>query len=213
MKLTKDKVVIFNGPAKSGKDTFADMLSEWIDDNDYDYDKEYTRHSWGFRESFKETLITLTIKYYQISYNEWEERYDDRKLKEQSWDKLGGLSQREALIDMSENKIKPILGNDFFGKAAAHEINIDDVNEERDVYIFSDGGFEDELKPIIDKVSAENVIVFRLHRDGYTFEGDSRDFLTDEMFNGDVTMIDIKSDDIKETFARVLREFLGWVKA
>jgi hypothetical protein len=44
-----------------------------------------------------------------------------------------------------------------------------------DVFIFSDGGFIDEVNALA--ATGMYVIVARLHRKGYTFEHDSRDYI------------------------------------
>jgi hypothetical protein len=194
----KPKVIVFNGAPKSGKDTFADAI-EW--DKDL-MDSEYFVE----RYEMKSMLIKLTLIFYQIDHKEWSTRYDYRSLKEEPWDKLGGLSQREALIDMSENKIKPAFGKDFLGKTAAEQFEMD----ENDIYVFSDGGFMEELEPIIKKVGMENVLVIRLHRDGYTFEGDSRGFIEDKWFPF-IEMVDVESKEIDETYGRIKKIVEKWL--
>ena len=194
-----NKVIIFNGPPSSGKDLFASMLYDELYYNNVN-DNIYTN-----KLSFKKTLVDLTKKYYQISSYEWNKRYDETGLKEVGWDKLGGLSQREALIDMSENKIKPVLGNDFFGKALAFYIDVDDCDN---YYLVSDGGFKEELQPIIDKVGEDNVIALRLHRDGYDFSGDSRGYIEDDWFPN-IRIYDIESGEHNKTFKEIMNYLFG----
>ncbi len=83
----------------------------------------------------------------------------------------GIISPREALIYTSECVFKPAMGDDYFGKIAADNI---DMNMGA---IFSDGGFDEELTPIINKHGAENVFVVQFTREGTSFEGDSRNYL------------------------------------
>lgn len=192
----KNKIVIFNGPPRSGKDTFADMLEEHYD--------VYNNGFFVYRDSFKDELIRLVLNYYEIDKREWNDRYEHSK--EEPWDKLGGLSQREALIDMSEVKIKPLLGKDYFGKAAAQGLILYE-DEDNNVGVFSDGGFEEEIHPIIDKVGIENVLIFRLHRPDHDFTGDSRGYLD---IDG-VTTIDIDSLEVDATFDVINKKFKEWV--
>ena len=196
-----NKVIIFNGPPSSGKDLFASILYKYMVTNE-------AHHNFANRLTFKKTLIDLTQKYYQISSYEWSERYNEAGLKEIGWDKLGGLSQREALIDMSENKIKPMLGNDFLGKALAFDVRKSGPAYYNTYYLVSDGGFKEELQPIIDKVGEDNVIVLRLHRDGYDFSGDSRGYIEDDWFPN-IRIYDIESGEQNKTFKEIMNYLFG----
>tara|TARA_B110000902_G_scaffold6205_1_gene7432 strand:- start:165 stop:788 length:624 start_codon:yes stop_codon:yes gene_type:complete len=145
-------IILFNGPPGSGKDHAAD------------YYKQY-----GFKHlSFKYQLFKETIKYFNVDKTWFMERYDDRSLKEVPTWKLGNMSCREAMIYVSEEKIKPRYGLDHFGKLVAAEIdpNVD--------YCISDGGFIDELIPVIKKVGNNNFTLVQLTRDGHDFSTDSR---------------------------------------
>ncbi len=196
-----NKIIIFNGPPKSGKDLFKDLLSNYISES-----TEY-KSTITYTPNFKTKLVEFVLDYYGISIDEWKERYDNRELKETSWDKLDGLSQREALIDMSENKIKPALGKDFFGKCVRNSIkNSLYINElgYNIISLISDGGFKEELSPLIDEFGAENIIVFRLHRDGCDYTGDSRGWIQDDWFEG-INIFDIKSGEHQETLNEIIK--------
>lgn len=197
-----NKIIIFNGAPRVGKDTFADMLDNhlltvWFNG---------TNAMLPSRESFKDTLLILTKSFYNIDTYEWDTRYKEQK--EKPWDKLGGLSQREALIDMSEVKIKPLLGVDFFGKAAAQKCTTE-VDDDGDgtIYIFSDGGFVEEIQPFIDKFGADNVLIIRLHREGFDFSSDSRSLLDIP----EVTSYDVDSKDIDTTFDAIKEIVDKWI--
>ena len=86
------------------------------------------------------------------------------------------MSPRQALIHVSENVIKPIEGKDYFGRQAKKSV----LASELLVFVFSDGGFIDEIQAL--KSDKTKVTVIRLHREGFTFEGDSRSYVdgTDE---------------------------------
>ena len=152
-------IVILNAPAGVGKDTIADMLK-----NEHNFAKS----------EFKSTMFKAALGLSGLTEDEYMSRYNDRKLKELSWDKLGGLSCRGFMIHISEDIMKPLFGNDVFGKRAAaacySAIDFGFPN-----VVFSDGGFIDEVKALHD--SGLDVVVVRLHRDGHTFEGDSRRYL------------------------------------
>ena len=82
------------------------------------------------------------------------------------------ISPREALIYTSEVVVKPNFGVEYFGNMATNNINLETGA------VFSDSGFNEELTPIINRVGAKNVFVVQLSREGTTFDGDSRNYLT-----------------------------------
>lgn len=153
---TVGRIILLNGPPGSGKDTIGRLLSE---------------AGVGKLKSFKTQIIDIALQVSNIFRTEWNTRYENRELKEASWDKLGGLSQREYLIKISEEWVKPVHGNDYFGCAAVAQCG------QPGDYIFTDSGFSLEVAPFVD--TGFEVVIFRLHREGFTFEGDSRDYLPD----------------------------------
>ena len=145
-------VVVFNGPPGSGKDEAAD----------------YAVNSRGARHlRLKEPLVKAVKLQYGIGDADWRAMYV-RELKDQPSIQLDGLSPREALIHMSENVLKPALGQDVFGRAVADKLR-------PGLTCLSDGGFRAELDAIADV--ADRLVVVHLSRDGCTFEGDSRSYV------------------------------------
>ena len=148
-------LIILNGPPGSGKDVCCLYL-----------EKKGLVH-----KSFKKVLIEETCKYFNVSYEWFIKSYDDRIVKETPSTHLGGMSRREALIHVSENIIKPKYGKDFFGKEVSKTLSPDKN------YCFSDGGFKEEITPIINKVGADNICLVQLTRMGCDFSSDSRRYL------------------------------------
>ena len=186
-------IVIFNSPAGSGKDTAADMLYEYfntgnrinfkddlyqdtadyfgIDVNDlieYHSDRglknrasemfpKYTKHS--LKQYFFALLFVIGAVFnirYLMS--------------------LGYYSSREALIHVSENIMKPKLGQDYYGRKF-----LEKVERSPERYSFAaDGGFKNEVLPLLD--AGYQVVVAQLERSGATFEGDSRTLLNEDDF-------------------------------
>jgi len=145
-------IVIFNGPPGSGKDEAA----------------SYFKH-FGYKHvSFKHVLFKETADYFGVSCEWFMQDYDDRKIKERPEKNLRGFSRRTALIHVSEEIIKPVEGLDFFGRCVADEL------EEGKDYVISDGGFIEELTPIINKIGTENIVLVQLTRDGCDYSTDSR---------------------------------------
>lgn len=153
------KVIILNGPAGCGKDTLARALVEM-----------------GFAKgttSFKNPMFNIALAALgPDAYHEFLDGYDDRARKEKPECFLNGLSRRQFMIAISEQFIKPVFGDDYFGKYLAE--NLPDGDE---VFVVSDGGFASEVAPIV--AAGHDVRIVRLHREGYTFEGDRRGYLYD----------------------------------
>jgi hypothetical protein len=166
-------IVIFNGPPASGKDEAASLYKE----------------KYGFGNlSFKYQLFKETIKHFDVDERWFMEGYNDRTQKEKSEFALQGMSRREAMIHVSEDIIKPKKGLDYFGNSVAEEI-FEDKN-----YALADGGFVEELEPIIEKVGAENIVIVQLTREGCDYSSDSRKYFNGRLINewtvGSKTAID-----------------------
>jgi hypothetical protein len=108
---------------------------------------------------------------YSISPDRFWQIYNDRVLKETPLPEFEGLSIRQAMIKVSEDVIKPKYGKEYFGTAASRELVEGGIN------VFSDSGFIEELNPLIRKVGVENILLLQIRREGFTFEGDSRNYL------------------------------------
>lgn len=182
------KVIILNGPAGCGKDTLAMALVEM-----------------GFAKgttSFKNPMFNIALAALgPDAYHEFLDGYDDRARKEKPEGFLNGLSRRQFMIAISEQFIKPVLGSDYFGKYLAENLPDGD-----DVFVVSDGGFASEVAPIF--AAGHDVRIVRLHREGYTFEGDSRGYLygIEGVVHHDVAVV---SGEITLTAAAIANRILG----
>lgn len=152
------RIILLNGPPNSGKDTLGEILSQ---------------RGYGSLHSFKERLITISLFISGVSITDWVQRYNNRELKETPWERLGGLSQREYLIRVSEEWLKPTFGEDYFGRAAAARIK--EEGPFRQDIIFTDSGFPAEMEPL--RAVSNDIVLVRLHREGCTFAGDSRGYM------------------------------------
>ncbi len=145
-------IILFNGPPGSGKDVAADFFKKF-----------------GFKHlSYKYQLYREVIEHYGVDQKWFMSRYNNRDLKEEPTPLLDGLSCRQAMIHVSEEIIKPKLGQDYFGNIVANEIDLTKN------YAISDGGFVEELLPVINKVGKDNFILVQLARDGCSYSSDSR---------------------------------------
>lgn len=157
------KVIILNAPPFSGKDFGAAFLK------DYFLSCGLPAH----HKEFKKQLFKATKAAYGIPEDVWEDLYTrEKKELPSSYLVYNGemISPRQAMINTSEKLMKPMFGLDVFGKAAAFDLS-DGIN------VFSDGGFEEEIQPLIDKVGKDNILIIKIFREDCTFEGDSRNYV------------------------------------
>ncbi len=150
------KVIILNAPPSAGKD----VATDWIVAK---YGAQHLR--------FKDQLYRVAAQIAGISLEEMVSQATDRETKDikSTCLTVGGkwVTPRQWLIHCSESVVKPLLGKDFFGKSLANSI-------EKELVVVSDGGFAEELVPVLS--AGHDVYVLRIVREGYTFEGDSRNY-------------------------------------
>lgn len=149
------KAIILNGPPRSGKDTLAEGL----------------RRLWP--STSKEKFAQPIVDY---MFSNWGVLPDlvDKSLPPPG--PFKGPPVRQIMIAYSEQFMKPLFGKDIFGKFAVRRIERTIVKAP--LYIFSDGGFSEEIQCIVDYLGAENVGIVHLMRPGTSFDGDSRDWVT-----------------------------------
>ena len=115
------------------------------------------------------------MNHFDVNEEWFMEGYEDREVKEKKCEALNGMSRREAMIYVSEEIIKPKHGKSYFGKMVSEEVE-DNVH-----YAIADGGFIEELEPLVERVGAENIVIVQLTREGHDYSSDSRRY-----FNGNL---------------------------
>ena len=209
----KTKVILLNAPKLVGKDHAADHIVERID-----HDLLSDGDDIAFKMMFKDPLYTITAAIYTVPRGELIKDATDRVTKEVPMDKYRGKSPRQALIHTSEEIIKPHFGKTFFGDASVKIMkkimkNFEDDGVGRPFFVFSDSGFAEEAQPIIDYVGVNNVLVVRIYREGHTFDGDSRRYLTKDDFIEAPEFLDVHNDRTLEAFEnRMYTETLKFIK-
>lgn len=158
-------LIVLNGPPGAGKDTLALALNKAVGMRTLSFKKPM----WEIAEALLGSL----------KFEEFCDLYHDRATKEQPQAWLAGLSPRQFFIHISENVAKPLFGDEYFGLRLKEDY--DDIILSGDsMAVVSDGGFSTELFPFIK--AHEEVVVFRLYREGYSFGGDSRNYLNENQF-------------------------------
>lgn len=154
-------IVIFTGPPSSGKDTIGNMFEN--------------RHHNFTKKEFKAPLIRMVKAAFDIDDFLWNRMFNERE-KNKAQALLQWKSPRETLISFSEDMMKPIYGKDIFGILCAQEMSL------LQNYYVTDGGFKEEIKPLIDKFGEDKIYVIKLNRANTSYEGDSRQPYNPEWF-------------------------------
>ena len=205
------KIVVFNGSPRCGKGIAAKHLTKLVNSLEGNLP--------AFHMEFKDELFKIASNVLGISIGEFLTDYE-RKTPDNVWwmkdlvslstsasmkvvGERKNYSQREWLIHISENVIKPSFGKDAFGKALVNSL------PESGVVFISDSGFKEELQPVIDHVGADNVMVVRIQREGCTFDGDSRSYLTPCMFKDPIQFYEISNNGTEVAFLSEVEDMVG----
>jgi len=164
------KIILLNGPAKSGKDTIGGQLQ-------FESPAHYALGK--FAQPIR-LWIQSTLRITPLMLE---------REKDSPQELLSNMTIREAMIAYSEKFIKPLFGVDWFGKRLRHEF-VGPTNAK--IGVVTDSGFATEAQVLIDWFGAKNVFLVRLHREGTSFEGDSRGYIS--FLDQGVAEIDLHND-------------------
>lgn len=159
------QIIILNGPPRSGKDSLAKYLT--------------AKYKSFYHFKFADELKKIAHRLYNTPEQDPDayEQFKDRPLTE-----FLNLTPRQAYINLSEDYIKKYHGKDFFSLQLISTIkNVQDSVE--NVFIISDGGFEEELLPLLNVFSPSSMTIVQIHRTGCSFNNDSRHYFDSERFN------------------------------
>lgn len=191
------KIIILNGPPGCGKDTAAMFL----------YKSGLARH-FKFAEPVKRAAREL-LNVPDTLYRELE-RVGNQELRNERRGDWGNSSWREVCIWIAEST-KERFGNHIFGDFATQRCIRSVTNSPATV--FSDGGFHFEVAPLVSVYGPKNVAIWRIHRDGCTFDGDSRNYIDQAYLPPGVTVLDINNEHELDMFEVQImmraRKFLG----
>ena len=163
------KLIITNGPPRSGKDTLCNLIRENITGHDL------------IPMSYKKTLYIGVARRYGLSVEAVFEMNADTLIKDEPSPLFEGKSVRQALIYESEEIIKKKYGEQGVAiqtfKLLEEEYGTERLKNA--VLYCSDGGFNSELHAAYDYfgICVRDVFIVRLLREGCSFDGDSREFL------------------------------------
>lgn len=153
MQLVNTTCIAFNGPPGIGKDTIVSLIVP----------KEGT----GVYVGTLSTLIREDAeKHY--GYPGFVANWGDRAWKEAHCPILG-KTRRQAIIDYSEQVIKPNKGADYFAEKFAKKMS------QHKCSIMTDLGFESEAQCLAQEIDL--VIIVQLHHLDFDFSKDSRSYV------------------------------------
>lgn len=177
------QIIILNGPPRSGKDTLANHLA--------------TTHKHFYHVKFADELKKIAHRFYNTPDQE-PDAYE--KFKDQPMTEFLNLTPRQAYINISEDYIKKHHGKDFFGLQLILSIKkVPDNNE--NVFVVSDGGFEEELLPLLEAFNPALFTILQIHRAGCTFDNDSRHYFDKVRFGKlGVKFLSIENNSSEEDF-------------
>lgn len=170
------KLILLNGPPRSGKDTAASILYDYIG-NCEDSETFWLPTKEKLSEPIKRAFCGLLELDLEADGN-LPEPYNTDKEKVIP---LLGVSARQWQIDFSEKFMKPLYGNDIFARLLWQSIDECEATKDSDeewFYIVSDCGFQIEVDTLLHNCAPEDVLLIRLERAGCSFEDDSREYVT-----------------------------------
>lgn len=180
-------VIAFNGPPHSGKDQAVKLAEAYIRQRASYMNPVHLK----IAEPLKKSTHAIFDVFSDPSY------YEKEGLKDKPSAEFLGRSPRQAYIEVSEEMVKPRFGKDFYGQLAAKRIR---RQQHHLMHLISDGGFIEEMEPIVDLVGGKSMMIveLRARRGGVplTFEGDSRSYIGElvKEYNRDVTVLTIPND-------------------
>lgn len=156
------RIVLLNGPPRSGKDTVAKALTA----------EGYAHLSLArILKERAHALFGLKVPF---------DFFEDRK--DEPAPEFGGMTPRRVYIDVSEKIVKPAMGKDIWARWLREQIDelIADGVKVREFlpevgFAISDLGFPYEVPPL---VAGLDPLIVQVHRPGTSFKNDSREYVT-----------------------------------
>lgn len=183
--MSAPKLILFNGPRHSGKDTAALFC-------------ESKFNAFHFKMSGP---IKAAIK---AAFSLSDEEVDHLEtIKTEPSFLLYGLSYVQVQISFSEEWAKKVFGPFIFGNLASRAVRTNlKADPDQKLYVCSDSGFALEAMPVLDIIGKENALLVRIKRDGKTFAGDSRSYIE---LPG-VKMIELENNGTTEDYHKVVEK-------
>ena len=174
------KIILLNGPPRCGKDTLGRMVTTILRNSIDDIYTDTVKFADPLKEMTHGLYMELDDSQNRRVRPWWSGKFEDRK--DEPCEEFLGATPRQAYIAVSEKLMKPLHGDDVFGRLLVkniYEMFYKDATPPFcDVVLaVTDSGFEGEAQVLVDAYGAENVALVRITREGCSFAGDSRGYI------------------------------------
>lgn len=212
-KLPKPLVIMFNAPPRAGKDTACEILMRKFPESvKYEYFKEYL-----YKESAK--VLGLDFNFW-ASVCQNGDLKDKPMLRLQTEEAEGSVTPRDILINVAENILKPKHGKDCIANATAHKIakTIQQFKAEKGynpIIVVPDLGFPYEADAVRTSIPSAEVAVVHIKREGYTFEGDSRNYVPKAKYRIENTTLKAFEESVLSILSNEVQDIMAkhcWLK-
>lgn len=212
-KLPKPLVIMFNAPPRAGKDTACEILMRKFPESvKYEYFKEYL-----YKESAK--VLGLDFNFW-ASVCQNGDLKDKPMLRLQTGEAEGSVTPRDILINVAENILKPKHGKDCIANATAHKIakTIQQFKAEKGynpIIVVPDLGFPYEADAVRAIIPSAEVAVVHIKREGYTFEGDSRNYVPKAKYRIENTTLKSFEESVLSILSTEVQDIMAnhcWLK-
>lgn len=185
------QIIFLNGPRKSGKDTAAKFIMQ-----EFALDARQAK--------FAQPLKLAAAAMFSVNQGEFRKfEAIGSNYKTEPLAKLFGMSWVDILIWLSEGCMKEKFGKDVFGLLMLSYLTQPSLTK---MTVISDCGFADELVPVVQFYGPTNCHLFRIYRDGCSFDGDSRQYVFEDHLPAGVNVVDIYNNyDLQMFRVQVLR--------
>jgi hypothetical protein len=180
-------ILFLNGPPGCGKDEVAKVL--------------YLRGVPHKAIKFAQPLRDLACYILDIPDHELEDR------------KRSDPTVRKLMIALSENTIKPVLGNQWFARIAARKV----LELKSQNILITDSGFDYEVEEFLKYISANTheqirTELWHIHRPGHDFAADSRSYVQLPEYVGIPIVVDNDGDlfSFHDKVSGLARFFYGY---
>lgn len=193
--------ILFNGPPRSGKDTAAKFVHDYLVMKDFEATRRNKVVPYPIWEKFSFPNKWAFAAMVGKSCDRWGNvpGYEERKEEILPW---LGVSYRQWQIDFSEKFMKRAYGEDIFGRLLVRRC----TSRQDAIHIVSDCGFQIE----VDCVCSHNYLLFNVVRDGTSFDGDSREWVIGRRANPSINLDN--NGSLADLEKQVVERVSDWVE-
>lgn len=194
------KLLLLNGPPRSGKDHAARML---VETDAINCPVLFDRMSAPLKLAFAGFMGVPYDDYLNV------EPYEGAKGNPILIFK-NHMSYREWQIWFSEECCKPKLGETIFTKLLLMRLQDYSMEYPSGLVVIPDCGFQIEIDTLISEFPPSDIALWRIHRSGTSYDGDSRSYVTTT--NPEVDQRDITNAGDQTYNDEILRHTLEFLK-